>query len=94
MILNYKAKLDHYNAWLMDPTRELTAIYPGFDKSNEINELDTHTSRTDIKPKKIKELAVRNRPVALSTGASTMDTSVENTHMTIVTGKQIGRAHV
>lgn len=82
MILNYKAKLDHYNAWLMDPTRELTSIYPGFDKSNEINELGTHTSRTDIKPNKIKELADRNKPVACSTGAPTMYTSVENTHIT------------
>jgi len=26
-----KQKLEHYNQWLMDPKRELTAIYPGYE---------------------------------------------------------------
>ena len=95
-------KLEHYNNWLMDPTRELTAVYPGFpgealenpalsNSSNVINELavvegsneeseNTQARRKVKRSKKINELAGSNKRVALSTGAFTMDTSVETTH--------------
>lgn len=81
-----KQKLEHYNQWLMDPTRELTAIYPGYEEpsgyeeSNEINDLGTGADRKVKNPKRIKELRSAQKPVALSTGAPTMDVSVETTH--------------
>jgi hypothetical protein len=86
-----KQKLEHYNQWLMDPRRELTAIYPGFPgealgapglskKPNEINGLHTGADRKVKKPNRIKELRSVQKPVALSTGAPTIDTSVETTH--------------
>ena len=86
-----KQKLEHYNQWLMDPKRELTAIYPGYHgealgapvlskEPNEINELHTGADRKVKKPKKIKELRSAEKPVALIPGASTMDVSVKTSH--------------
>ena len=90
-----KQKLEHYNQWLMDPRRELTAIYPGYPaeysgealgapvlskEPNEINELHTGADRKVKKPKKIKELRSAEKPVAISTGAPTIDVSVKTSH--------------
>ena len=92
-----KQKLEHYNQWLMDPKRELTAIYPGYEEPsgytgealgspglskdlNEINDLGTGADRKVKKPNRIKELRSAQKPVALSTGAPTIDTSVKTSH--------------
>ena len=75
-----KQKLEHYNQWLMDPKRELTAIYPGYKKPNEINELHTGADRTVKNSKKIKELRSAEKPVALIPGAPTIDVSVKTSH--------------
>ena len=90
-----KQKLEHYNQWLMDTKRELTAIYPGYPveysgealgapvlskEPNEINELRTGADRKVKKPKKIKELRSVEKPVALIPDASTMDVSVKTSH--------------
>lgn len=75
-----KQKLEHYNQWLMDPRRELTAIYPGYKEPNEINELHTGADRTVKNPKKIKELRSAEKPVALIPDASTIDVSVKTSH--------------
>jgi len=75
-----KQKLEHYNQWLMDPKRELTAIYPGYEEPNEINDLGTGADRKVKKPKKIKELRSVQKSVALSTGAPTIDVSVKTSH--------------
>ena len=90
-----KQKLEHYNQWLMDPKRELTAIYPGYPaeypgealgapalskEPNEINELRTGADRKVKKPKKIKELRSVQKSVALSTGETTIDVSVKTSH--------------
>ena len=72
-----KQKLEHYNQWLMDTKRELTAIYPGYKEPNEINELHTGADRKVKKPKKIKELRSAEKPVALIPDASTIDVSVK-----------------
>jgi len=86
-----KQKLEHYNQWLMDTKRELTAIYPGYHgealgapvlskEPNEINELHTGADRKVKKPKKIKELRSAEKAVALIPDASTMDVSVKTSH--------------
>lgn len=86
-----KQKLEHYNQWLMDTKRELTAIYPGYHgealgapvlskEPNEINELHTGADRKVKNPKKIKELRSAEKPVALIPGASTIDVSVKTSH--------------
>ena len=61
-----KQKLEHYNQWLMDPKRELTAIYPGYEEpsgytgealgspglSKDLNEINDLGTGADRKVKK------------------------------------------
>lgn len=74
------AKLAHYNAWLTDPTRELTAVYPGYEEPNEINELDTGADRKVKTSKKIKELPENKKLVAFSSRAPIMNKSDNTSH--------------
>jgi len=41
-----QAKLDHYNAWLMDPNRPLTSIYPGFPGTSKSKGTTMNTFQT------------------------------------------------
>lgn len=85
-----QARLDHYNKWLMDPSRPFTSIYPGYTNTNKTDsysaqvdstgEDNTVAKGTVKKSKKINKLAHRNETVDLDSGASIMDVSVEKTH--------------
>ncbi len=85
-----QARLDHYNKWLMDPSRPFTSVYPGYTNTNKTDsysaqvdstgEDNTVAKRTVKKSKKINKLAHRNETVDLDSGASIMDVSVEKTH--------------
>ena len=85
-----QARLDHYNQWLMDPSRPFTSVYPGYPDTNKTDsysaqvvstgEDSTVAKRTVKKSKKINKLAHRNETVDLDSGASIMDVSVEKTH--------------
>lgn len=85
-----QARLDHYNQWLIDPSRPFTSVYPGYPDTNKTDsysaqvvstgEDDTVAKRTVKKSKKINKLAHRNETVDLDSGASIMDVSVEKTH--------------
>lgn len=83
-----QARLDHYNKWLMDPSRPLAKPYPGYPDKND-SYLEPVKSVVTVqndpvlpvkKSKKINKLAHRNKPVDLGSGASIMDISVEKTH--------------
>ena len=81
-MLNGQARLDHYNQWLLDSTRDITSVYPGFpegEKSFESKELDTGASRMVKKSLKIKELA----PVDVTPKASIMKISKQGNDMKV-----------
>lgn len=56
-----QARLDHYNRWLMDLSRPLDSVYPGYPKDQ--------AKPSDEKSNEINRLAPRKKPVAIFGGS-------------------------
>lgn len=55
-------KLDHYNAWLMDPKRPFTEIYPGFPEEIEM-EAKQSRKRTERRPALPAHLVIPSKKI-------------------------------